>query len=101
MEYTLSEALRVLESGDYVSLRFITADFKRGASGKVIELQKCRIQRKKASVENTAKSNIHEKNSGRNPNHNYHFTRNVELPNKQIRKVHPILITHINNIPVL
>lgn len=97
---TMQEALQILEGGDWVSLRFITADVLKGTGGKVLELAKCRIARrhnKTAAATKTTATN----NQSRNPNHSLHFTRNVELPNKQLRKVHPILITHINNQPIV
>lgn len=101
MAITLKEALKILESGEYVSLRFITADFKKGAAGKVMELAKCKIVRSGQASGGIRKFQSDLDSDRKNPNHNYHFTRNVQLPNKQIRKVHPILITHINNMPVL
>ena len=101
MAITVREALQILEGGDYCSLRFITADIKRGASGKVIEIPKCRIARNHKFNKNELDTAVRTGSNGKNPNHNLNFTRNVELPNHRIRKVHPILITHINNIAVL
>lgn len=96
---TLKEAIRELESGQWCSLRFITADVNKGSGGKVLELAKCRIARVRTNT-TTASSPVPFADGAmgvsKNPNHGYHFTRNVELPNKQLRKVHPILITHFN-----
>lgn len=88
----LKRAISIIEGGGWVSMTFITADVNKGSGGKVIELIKARICRKRpGSAPKKASPEF-----AINPNHNYHFTRNMELPNGQIRKVHPILITNLN-----
>ncbi|MFC4261922.1 hypothetical protein ACFOWM_03465 [Ferruginibacter yonginensis] len=97
--YTLKEALAVLESGNWCNIRCITADVKSGTGGQLLELPKVRLCRKYANVKPS-----HEKVSNPfsvRPRHHDHFTRNVEMPNKQIRKIHPPLITHINGVAVI
>lgn len=101
MALTLTEAVNILQSGDWVGLRLITADVKKGTGGKVLDIPKCRIARGVAHAAAGKPSAAEIYTAGKNPNHNLNFTRNVELPNKQLRKVHPILITHLNNQPVL
>ena len=105
MAIDLNEAVSILEGSDWVSLRFITADVQKGTGGQVIELLKCRIARNRQAIVAKAKDGkrISESPKGetKDPNHRYHFTRNVELANKRIVKVHPPLITHINNTPIL
>lgn len=107
MPVSLKEALSIIESGEYCSLQFITADVKKGTGGKVIKIPRCRLCRSKNLnfEENTETIAAGSSSSGpvakRFPNHNLHFTRNMELPNKQIRKVHPILIFNINSQDVL
>lgn len=100
MALELREAIAIMESGEWFSCRFITADVNKGTGGKVIELAKARILRgelkKKTSVPGK-----HAADDSRDARHSFNVTRNLELQNKQIRKVHPILITHINNQPVL
>jgi hypothetical protein len=87
----LRQALEIIESGIWCSIRFITSDILKGNGGKVIEFQKCRLARSQnPSIKNVTNSN-NEKVS-RNPNHALHFTRNVE---------HPILITHLNQQAVI
>lgn len=93
----LKQAITIIEAGAWVSIRFITADVNKGTGGRVIELAKARICRNRTNShfpKATPQFAI-------NPQHNHHFTRNLELPNKQIRKVHPILITHVNQIAVI
>src|ERR1043165_7573578 len=105
MALNLKEALEELHSGEWLSLRCFTADVLKGTGGKVIEFVKCRILRShpvnvpgaKESVATMAAPD----GEGKDPRHNIHFTRNVELQNRQIRKVHPILIQQINNQTVL
>lgn len=88
-----------MESGTWFSIRFITADIKKGSGGIIMEFPKARIAR------NNLPGHIpfegRQTNQIRESNHNLNFTRNLQLPNKQIRKVHPILITHINQQQVI
>lgn len=105
----LKEALAVLESGEWVSLRFITAHVKKGVGGMVIETPKCRICRHQPQEQAQLSTNDTDvdasdsdaSSTGKNPNHNLHFTRNIEFPNKRIITIHPPLITHINQNTVL
>jgi hypothetical protein len=105
----LRQALEVLQSGEWVALRMMTADVRKGSGGVVHEWPRVKIcrdnpvnvpdHRDRSSSQFVTADDINTKS--KDPNHNTHFTRNVEFPGKQIRKVHPILITHINNTPVL
>lgn len=98
----LKDAIKILESGQWCSLRFITADVAKGSGGKVLEIPKCRIARRYINQQSSCVSTQHSISVFyRETNHALNFTRNVELPNKLIRKIHPILITHINNQAVI
>lgn len=99
----LRQAIQIIEGGAWCSLRFITADVKKGTGGKVIELPKCRIARNRNVTAAKAGVKSNDGMDGRkDPAHNINFTRNMELHgNKELRKVHPILITHINNQAVV
>ncbi len=110
MPIVLREAISILENGQWCSLRYITANTTRGGGGKVIELAKCRIARQRPAREHTGdKPAVYNSSSladeagevKKDPNHRYHFTRNIELQNKNIRTLYPILITHINQQAVL
>jgi hypothetical protein len=100
MAIELKEAIDTIESGDWFSIRFITADVLKGSGGKVIELAKARVARNRRKTQNS-KPKTQNLRVSRNPNHNLHFTRNLELPNKRIVKCHPIIITHLNNQSLL
>lgn len=84
----------MLKSGDWVQIRYITADVAKGCGGVVKEYPKVRLTTKTESRSTSATAQT------RAQNHSHNFTLNVELPNKLIRKIHPILITHINSQPV-
>lgn len=103
MALDLKEVVSIIHSGEWCSLRFITANVKKGTGGKVIDLQKCRIARRQPAHDDAEhkSSSITPATKQRDPNHNLHFTRNVELPNKRIITIHPILILRINNQAVL
>jgi hypothetical protein len=97
--YSLKEALNIVESGAWFSLRFITANIAKGTGGKIVELAKVKLHSKPKLSNPTAQAAAGEKSKSQN--HHLHFTRNVETQARQIIKVHPILITHVNNTPVL
>lgn len=107
MALDLREVVSILHSGGWCSLSYITANVKKGTGGKVIDLQKCRIARRQPAQADHKSSNVptlplSEERAGvrlRDPN--LHFTRNVELPNKLVRTIHPILIISINNQSVV
>jgi hypothetical protein len=102
MPVTLSEALALLESGQLVSLRYITANTSKGTGGKVIELARVKIARQTGSKKAaSAATGPKEYTEGKDPRHRFHFTRNIELQNRSIRTVYPILITHINGQSIL
>lgn len=104
MTINLRQALEVLQSGNWCSLRFITANVNKKSGGKVMELARCRIARNRptqSNISNEATTSTLASEKKKDPNHNLHFTRNVELQNRTFIKVHPILITHINNQQVV
>ena len=99
----LKECINIIERGEWFSIRFLTADVGKGTGGRVIEIPKARIARKQnpGNVASGQQQNNVYTDAPKNPNHAANFTRNLELPNHKLRKVHPILITHINNQPVV
>lgn len=108
MGMTLQEMIHDLERGEWCSLSVISCNVKKGSAGKVIDLKKCRIARQQPSLEvavrNTITGTMEHFNTSdklRDPNHNLHFTRNVELQNRSIITIHPILIFRFNNQTVI
>lgn len=104
MAYELKEALEIIKGGDWLQIRCITADLLKGTGGKVIDYPKVRFAKNRNPVAGSAAAMVASQQNEkvkRNPNHHFHFTINLELPNKQVRKVHPILITHVNHQAVL
>jgi hypothetical protein len=95
----LKQVIALLTNGEWHSIRFLTADLLKQKGGQYLEFNDCRVARREMLVSsaNTSSSTGIE----RPANHNLNFTLNLELKNKQIRKVHPVLITHINNVAVL
>lgn len=97
----LKEVMQIIKSGEWIKkLTCITANLSTNTGGQVLVLKNCRIARKEtmaaAGMDIVGASDI-----TRDARHNFHFTVNLEMKNKQIRKIHPILITEINNQPVL
>lgn len=91
----------ILESGAWCSLRFITANTAKKTGGKVMELAKVKIRKNKPEVNITVTTSAPVRTKEKAPNHHENFTRNFETQAGDIIKVHPILITHLNNQPIL
>ncbi|MES2457186.1 MAG: hypothetical protein V4594_16650 [Bacteroidota bacterium] len=100
MAIDLRQAMEIIRSGEWMSLRCFTADLVKNTGGRIITFTKCRIARLKLMQENNSQT---EGINGfaKSANHNYNFTVNLELENNQIRKVHPSLIFELNNQKVL
>lgn len=98
----LKEALEIIRSGQWIkSLTCFTANLAKGTGGQLLELKNVRICRRR-TLEESGIPTIGNTDIVRNPNHNYNFTVNLEVKgNKEIRKIHPILITQINGQQVL
>ena len=101
MATNLKDAVELLRSGQWLAnLKVITADVNKNKGGRLIEYGRCRIARKQ-TMEASGAATIGKTDTGKNPRHNYHFTLNLELENKEIRKIHPVLIFEINKQKVL
>jgi hypothetical protein len=86
------------------SLTFITADRIRNTGGDIIfipEAQKC-VGKKNGQVLFPTPVNVNSPNSiTKDPHHRENETRNIYLPNGQVRKVHVRLITKFNGKTVI
>ncbi len=101
---TLSEVLRIYESGASFSITVVTADRKKGTGGELRHYptaQRCRLQEMPANLlkRNGFTSTATDK---RSPNHWENKTRNLYIPaTGEIRKIHIKLIVAFNNKRVL
>lgn len=100
MAIELKDALAIMRSGNWFSCAVIQCDLTRKKAGKILQLPKVRIAKQKTMLESGAAT------TGITGNrvsaaHNENFTINLELPNQQIKKIHPALVFRINNQPVL
>ena len=96
---TLQQVLFQMDSGNPFSISFVTADNKKNEGGEWIDIAQAykhefvtRRQMNEAQ-KYQPKSNVLSKN----PNHYANSTRNIRLPNGEIRKLHIRLITKFNN----
>lgn len=82
-------------------LKYVTANRLNGTGGEIIELKdacKCSGKTKQGKPIFAVKKNFPANDrASKNPNHWTHSTRNILLPNGQIRKVHNRLIIEFNN----
>jgi hypothetical protein len=97
---SLKEALEILEGEQWVKLSCLTADLVKNTGGKVVHYLAARIARRK-TLEQSGAATVGSSDMKRPANHNLNFTRNIELKNGQIRKIHPILIFSIENMKVV
>ena len=95
---TLKEVLQQMDSGARFSLAFVTADKYKKKGGEWIEIAEAwkgfeRTEQQRRSSAKTQPKTVIMKN----PNHFENSTRNICLPNGEIRKVHIRLIRRFNN----
>lgn len=82
-------------------MKYITANRLQGTGGEIIELKdvcKCSGKTKQGKPIFASKKNFPSNDhASKDPRHWTHSTRNILLPNGQIRKVHIRLIIEFNN----
>lgn len=101
LQDALAEMDKLDETGNPVKiqLKFVTHDIKRGTGGEIIEIidgRKCVGKRNGKVIYDTREKSEDPKKS-KNPHHWMNSTRNVILPNGQIRKLHIRLIIEFNH----
>lgn len=96
----LKDVVRIIRSGEWCAISVVQCDMAKKTAGKILVLPKARIARKQPME--AAGTAIQGSTDSRKPaNHNQHFTMNVELPNHQIKKIHPPLVFEINGQKVI
>jgi hypothetical protein len=81
-------------------MRFVTANRNLGTGGEIIEIEdgrKCVGKRNGSVVHDTRKAYAEVPALSKDPHHWINSTRNILLPNGQIRKVHIRLIIEFNH----
>jgi hypothetical protein len=101
MPLQLKDAMVLLESGAWLSMRVLTANTAKKTGGEVREFAKVRIRKQQPQPASAQVEVAAPRNKQKTPNHHQHFTRNVETQAGEIIKIHPILITHLNNKQVV
>lgn len=96
----LRGALNEMDSGKPFSIVFYTADRNKETGGERIELENCTTTFIN-STKSTPATDPAKNDTLRAPHHFRHATRNLVLPNKQMRKVHIYLITQLNGKKVI
>jgi len=102
---TLKDALAWLDAGKPMTdVVFITCDLKKRTGGERIVLKKCWKHLPLPAHEQTKLDRLHKQSPDkvkRNPNHYENSTRNLKLPNGEIRKVHIRLLRQMNGKTIL
>ena len=101
MPYELKDALKILESGRTCNLSVVKLDTKKKTGGEYISYRNCRIARRQQTSKKKTMKVAGEHIKLRNPHHNFHFTRNIQLANGAIRTIHVLFIESLNNIQIL
>lgn len=105
MPYDLKKVVELIDGGKWLTdVGFVTANQERQTGGEVIVLKKCRLAKFRQPRPNQKRKAMSKADYGhdaKNPLHSYHFTRNVELPNRDIKKIHPLLVFKINGETVV
>jgi hypothetical protein len=96
---SLSECLEVIHSGQDFSVKFRTFNRMNKSGGRLIEIHSVKLLTKKEVKEKALvnKDSLVKKN----PNHYDNRTRNLLLPNNEIRKVNILFITEFNGEKVI
>ena len=98
----LKDVLKIIDTGEWFhNVTVIQANINKGTGGKILEIKKARIARDRTINNSLAVAKKYNLPISKNPNQNENFTRNIELVNKDIITIHPILIKHINGKSVL
>jgi len=97
----IQEILTYMETGQHFSIQYVAADRKRGKGGQLVYFPKAIKTQIEAKEGSKITSKVIRLNQSRSPNHSDHFTRNIVLPNREIRKVHIDLIIRFNGKKVL
>lgn len=91
-----------MDKADNFSIEFVTADKHKQKGGEWIKIENCRKGHERTAAQKRAATKTQPKTELlKNPNHFDNSTRNLSLPNGEIRKVHIRLIRRFNGLIVL
>lgn len=85
-----------MESGEPFSVEFVTCDLKRKRGGEIISVEGAVLMRTTTDRANEQQSKPTNATTTRSANEYENATRNLLLPNNQVRKIHIRLITKFN-----
>lgn len=103
MQIDVRQLLSAMETKAWFSCKLIKCNQQQCTGGEVVELKRARLlsgtekKIRPAPGDSTA-SKARQKKAAE---HNYHFTRNLELRTGEVIKVHPLLIFEFNGQPVI
>lgn len=93
------DQLDALNKGVPFDIKFVTCDRNRGTGGDILEIKggrKCSTLTKEGEIVYSKEVSSSPTGKSKNPNHYLHATRNILLPNGQIRTCHIRLIIEFN-----
>ena len=98
---TISEALNILEDGNFHSLAYVTADRAKNTGGKIIRIKSGRIAKHEQNHLYQNSNTVASDRNSKRQNHSEHATRNILLENGERRKMHIYTLFSVNNQSVL
>lgn len=103
MQIDVRQLLLFMETRQWFSCKLIKCNQQQRTGGEVVELKRARLltsaeKKQRAATGDPTASKARQQKAAE---HNYHFTRNLELRTGEILKVHPLLIFEFNGQPVL
>ena len=97
---TISEALSILENGDWHSVAYVSADANKNEGGKIVRIPRCRIY-SHVNRTNSTQPQSPSVHIGKTQRHSIHATRNLLLANGKYRKMHIYTLFSVDQTPVI
>lgn len=101
MQIDTKSALDILDSGQWVSIAYVSYDKRKGESGRIIRINDCRIIVPNGKGGENEARTATKNEILKNPLHSKHFTRNVVTKHGLTRKLHIRLLFAINGNAII
>lgn len=97
---TIKEMLEFMDSARPFDITYVTADRRKGTGGQLVSVTRARKTGTMAKDGQKLTASVI-KAASRLPNHSEHFTRNIVLKDRTVKKIHPDLVTRFNGRKVI
>ena len=97
---TISEALTILEDGNWHSVAYVSADTNKNEGGRIVRIPRCRIH-SHVNLKHSAQPQSPSVHTGKTQRHSIHATRNLMLANGRYRKMHIYTLFSVDQTQVI